>query len=42
MKTQMTKVNSGKMRSRFDFSKAVRGKFHERYKKGQTVALLEG
>jgi hypothetical protein len=31
-----------KLRSQFDFSKAVRGKFYERYKKGHRVTLLEG
>jgi hypothetical protein len=30
------------LRSRFDFSKGVRGKFYERYKNGHTVTLLDG
>jgi len=30
------------LRSQFDFSKAVRGKFHERYKKGNNVTFLDG
>jgi len=30
------------LRARFDFSKAVQGKFYERYKRGHTVTLLEG
>lgn len=30
------------MRTRFDFSKAVRGRHTERYAKGHTVTLLEG
>lgn len=41
MKGQMSKQEID-LRSRFDFSKAVRGKFYERYKKGSTVTLLEG
>lgn len=41
MKAPMNK-DEMELRSRFDFSKAVRGKFHERYKKGQKVTLLEG
>ncbi len=41
MRTQIGK-DEAKLRSGFDFSKAVRGKFHERYKKGSTVTLLEG
>jgi hypothetical protein len=30
------------LRSRFDFSKGVRGKFYERYMNGHTVTLLDG
>ena len=30
------------LRARFDFSRAERGKFHERYKKGHRVTLLTG
>jgi len=41
MKTQMSKSES-ELRSQFDFSKAVRGKFHERYKRGSKVTLLAG
>jgi hypothetical protein len=41
MKTQMSKSES-ELRSQFDFSKAVRGKFHERYTKGNKVTLLAG
>jgi hypothetical protein len=29
------------LRSRFDFSKGVRGKFYERYKNGHTVTLMD-
>jgi hypothetical protein len=36
---QMTK-SEAELRDKFDFSKAVRGKFYERYKKGHTVTLL--
>jgi hypothetical protein len=41
MKSQMGKSEM-ELRSRFDFSKGVRGKFYERYKNGQTVTLLDG
>lgn len=41
MKTPMSKSELD-VRRQFDFSKAVRGKFHERYKKGIKVTLLEG
>lgn len=41
MRSQMSKSEID-LRSRFDFSKAVRGKFHERYEKGHSVTLLEG
>ena len=41
MKVPMTETEF-ELRQRFDFSKAERGKFHERYKKGSTVTLLEG
>jgi hypothetical protein len=41
MRTQIGKDEVA-LRSKFDFSKAVRGKFHERYKKGSAVTLLEG
>jgi hypothetical protein len=41
MRTQISK-DEAELRSSFDFSKAVRGKFHERYKKGSTVTLLDG
>jgi hypothetical protein len=34
--------NESELRSQYDFSKAVRGKFHERYKSGSKVTLLEG
>jgi hypothetical protein len=41
MKSAMS--NSEKeVRGRFDFSKGVRGKFHERYQKAHSVTLLEG
>jgi len=41
MKSAMS--NSEKeMRAQFDFSKAVRGKFHERYQRSHTVTLLKG
>ncbi len=41
MRAQMNKREI-ELRDRFDFSKAVHGKFYERYKKGHTVTLLEG
>ena len=41
MRSQMSK-SEVELRNRFDFSKAVPGKFYERYKKGRTVTLLEG
>lgn len=41
MKTQMSD-NERKMRSGFDFSKAVRGRHTERYAKDHTVTLLAG
>jgi hypothetical protein len=41
MKSEMSK-NESELRSQFDFSKAVRGKLHERYKKENKVTLLEG
>jgi hypothetical protein len=41
MRSQMSK-NEMELRSRFDFSKGVRGKFYERYKNGHTVTLLDG
>jgi hypothetical protein len=41
MKSPMSKAEID-LRSRFDFSKAVRGKFYEQYKKGHRVTLLEG
>ncbi len=41
MKTLMNKSEQ-KLRSRFDFSKAVRGRHSERYAKGHTVTLLTG
>jgi hypothetical protein len=41
MKSQMSK-SEVELRSRFDFSKGVRGKFYERYKNGHTVTLLDG
>jgi len=41
MRTQISK-DEAELRSSFDFSKAVRGKFHERYQKGTSVTLLEG
>jgi hypothetical protein len=41
MRAQMTK-SEAEIRDTFDFSKAVRGKFFERYKKGNTVTLLKG
>jgi hypothetical protein len=30
------------LRAQFDFARAERGKFHERFKKGQRITLLEG
>ena len=39
MKTQM---NEQRLRSRFDFSNAVRGRHSERYAKGHSVTLLSG
>jgi hypothetical protein len=33
--------NEMELRSRFDFSKGVRGKFYERYKNGHTITLLD-
>ncbi len=41
MRSQMSKSEM-ELRNRFDFSKGVRGKFHERYEKGHSVTLLEG
>ena len=41
MRSQMSKSEM-ELRARFDFSKAVQGKFYERYKRGHTVTLLEG
>jgi len=41
MRSQMSKSEM-ELRNKFDFSKAVSGKFYERYKKGHTVTLLEG
>ncbi len=41
MGSQMSKSEM-EVRSRFDFSKAERGKFSERYRKGHTVTLLKG
>jgi len=41
MKSQMSKSEM-ELRSRFDFSKGVRGKFYERYMNGHTVTLLDG
>lgn len=40
MRSQMSK-SEAEVRSQFDFSKAVRGKFYERYRKGHHVTLLE-
>ncbi len=40
MRSQMSKSEM-ELRSKFDFSKAVRGKFYERYQKGHRVTLLE-
>jgi len=41
MKPQMSK-NEQMLRSRFDFTKAVRGRHSERYAKGHSVTLLKG
>jgi len=41
MRSQMSK-NEVALRTQFDFSKGVRGKYYERFKNGQTVTLLEG
>ena len=41
MRSQMSK-NEEALRTQFDFSNGVRGKYYERFKKGQTVTLLEG
>jgi hypothetical protein len=41
MRAQMNKGEQ-RLRSRFDFSKAVRGRHTERYAKGHTVTLLNG
>lgn len=41
MKTQVSE-NEQELRSRFDFSKAVRGRHSEQYAKGHTVTLLGG
>ncbi len=41
MKTQINESEQ-ELRNRFDFSKAVRGRHSERYKKGHTVTFLEG
>jgi hypothetical protein len=40
MKSQMSKSEM-ELRSRFDFSKGVRGKFYERYKNGHAITLLD-
>jgi hypothetical protein len=34
-------MNEEEIRSRFDFSKAARGRFYERYQKGHTITLLD-
>jgi hypothetical protein len=34
-------MNEEEMRSRFDFSKATRGRFYERYQKGHSTTLLD-
>jgi hypothetical protein len=41
MKPEMSK-NEAEMRSRFDFSKATRGRFAGTYKQGHNVTLLDG
>lgn len=41
MKPQ-TDNSEPELRSRFDFSKAVRGKYADRYRRGHSVTLLEG
>lgn len=41
MKAQMSKSEK-ELRSQFDFSRSVRGKYAERYRQGHTVTLLEG
>jgi len=33
-------MNEAEMRNRFDFSKATRGRFHDRYEKGHTITFL--
>lgn len=40
MSSHMSKSEM-ELRSRFDFSKGVRGKFYERYKNGHTVTLMD-
>ncbi|MFY9852478.1 MAG: hypothetical protein WAK26_01215 [Terracidiphilus sp.] len=40
MRSQISKSEVA-LRTQFDFSKGMRGKFHERYKKGSTVTLLD-
>lgn len=34
-------MNEAEMRNRFDFSKATRGRFHQRYQRGHAVVLLD-
>ncbi|MGD0830995.1 MAG: hypothetical protein ABR907_08645 [Terracidiphilus sp.] len=41
MKQAMSR-NEIEMRSRFDFSRATRGRFSDRYKEGHSVTLLDG
>jgi hypothetical protein len=41
MKPEMSR-NEVEMRSRFDFSRATRGRFSDRYKQGHSVTLLDG
>lgn len=41
MKTRMSK-SEAQLRSRFDFSRATRGRFSERYWQGHTITLLDG
>jgi hypothetical protein len=41
MRSQMSKDESS-LRTQFDFTKGVRGKYYERFMNGHTVTLLEG
>lgn len=41
MKKTSTKRRNVPMRAEYDFSKGVRGKYAERYKKGTNIVVLE-